>query len=64
VFPALRLPLAKLLAAAALLGTLACTGEAKFEYRVPEVVDEATLLVRLAPARNGELVLANFWASW
>jgi hypothetical protein len=68
VLPALRLPLARLLGAATLACTLtfplACAGEAKFEYRVPEVVDEATLLARLTPTKNGELVIANFWASW
>lgn len=39
------------------------TGEA-WSYRVPEVVDEAGLLARLRPAHEGELVLANYWASW
>lgn len=49
--------------AAVFVPGLACA-PAGFEYRVPEVVDEATLLARLAPTKDGELVLANFWASW
>jgi hypothetical protein len=56
-----RTLLALTLAAAA----LACAPAApNFTYRTPEVVDESALLARLRPEKDGELVLANFWASW
>ena len=48
---------------ALLLG--ACARESSgWTWSTPEVVDEATLRQRLAPREEGELVLANFWASW
>lgn len=43
--------------------TTACSGE-RWTYATPAVVSQEALLARLAPARPGELVLANFWASW
>lgn len=55
------------LALGALLVLLAgaCAREAsEWSYSTPEVVDEAALLQRLEPRKEGELVLANFWASW
>jgi ABC-type glycerol-3-phosphate transport system substrate-binding protein len=53
-----------LLAGAALAGLAACSGGERWSYTTPAVVDEAALLAQLVPARPGELVLANFWASW
>lgn len=54
-----------LVSAALALLALACGPErARFDYTTPEVVDAATLFARLAPRSEGELVLANFWASW
>lgn len=49
---------------AVLLALAACSGGERWSYATPAVVDEAALLAHLRPARPGELVLANFWASW
>lgn len=46
------------------LGLAQACAPSGFEYRVPEVVDETQLFARLTPTQDGELVLANFWASW
>lgn len=43
---------------------LACAPGRGWTYTTPEVVDGTTLLARLRPTKDGELVLANFWASW
>lgn len=48
---------------ALLIGT-ACSAGERWTYRTPAVVDEAALLAELRPKHPGELVLANFWASW
>jgi hypothetical protein len=43
----------------------ACGGTStEWRYTTPRVVDEAALLAALRPEREGERVLANFWASW
>jgi hypothetical protein len=39
-------------------------GDRAWTYATPRVVDEQALLATLVPARAGERVLANFWASW
>jgi hypothetical protein len=52
------------LLATALFVLAACSGGERWSYVTPAVVDEAALLAHLRPAQPGELVLANFWASW
>lgn len=54
----------RVLVLALLLLAPACGSGSPWTYRVPEVVGAEALLARLRPAREGELVLANFWASW
>ncbi len=61
----LALTLAAAALACATASALACAPAApSFPYRTPEVFDEDALLARLRPEKDGELVLANFWASW
>ena len=52
------------LALALLVLPAACSGGEPWTYATPEVVGPEALLERLRPTRAGELVLANFWASW
>ena len=42
----------------------ACSGGSAWTYSTPPVVDAEALQARLRPEHPGELVLANFWASW
>jgi hypothetical protein len=58
-------PLALLAGCALAQMTLgACRAEPAWEWRAPEAVDAAALLVFLRPRGGEELVLANFWATW
>jgi hypothetical protein len=46
------------------VAALACAERATWDYPTPPAVDASEVLARLAPAKDGELVLANFWATW
>lgn len=48
----------------ALLALACAPARAPWTYATPEAVDASALFARLAPRVEGELVLANFWASW
>jgi hypothetical protein len=59
-----RIRHASRLAALLLLVSACRRGEERWVYAVPRVLDERALLAELTPKKDGELVLANFWASW
>jgi len=48
----------------ALAGLAGCAGEPAWEWRTPEVLEEAALFEHLKPRGDEKLVVANFWASW
>ncbi|NOT31288.1 MAG: hypothetical protein HOP15_12650 [Planctomycetes bacterium] len=50
--------------ALAALGLACAPAGPGWTYTPPEVVEAGALFARLLPTKDGELVLANFWASW